>query len=964
MTDQSERWSRVEDLFFEALELDASARAGFVERHSGADDVLASEVLELLEAHTGDGGFDRVAESLGSAVATPASATMAGTRIGAYEVVEEIGRGGMGSVYLARRADGQFEQRVALKLHRSDITRDDVRRRFLAERQILARISHPNIAGLLDGGITEDGRSYFVMEYVDGSTLDKFCDEHRLDVPDRLRLFLSVCEAVQHAHRNLVVHRDLKPSNILVTADGSVKLLDFGIAKLLDAGEFAQPADLTQAGVRLLTPDYASPEQVLGEPITTSSDVYQLGLLLFELLTGSRPYRLAGSSIVELERVLTESDPTRPSTVVARVGSVPGVGGEPSFEPADERAAARSTTPDRLRRRLAGDLDNIVLMAMRREPDRRYPSAGDLAEDIQRHLEGHPVRAHTDTWSYRAGKFARRNRVGVATLAAVFVLVAGFGVAMARQARETAVALGRAEQVTEFLVGLFQSSSPEFARGDTVTVREVLDLGAERIRVELTEEPEVQTQLMSVVAQVYEHLELNDEALALRREVLGARRGALSTDDPDLTSAVVQLAVITAKEGEPDEARPLLEEGEERTRSSSLSRGDFAFQLGNVGFGWQVLGETDRAEALLEEALALHRSLPEPLENRVSTLTNLGNIRLVKADPDSAEVFLREGLAIRRELYDAGHPQIALSLVNLADALVQAGKPVAADSAAAEAIRIRREIYPEGHTALSSLVNIRAGILRSMGELEASEASYREALDGYLAVYGEQAIQVAMLRNSLAVVIKEMSRFAEAEALYRRALIVFQARYGDDHLNSAIVQTNLAWVISQQGRAIEAEGMYAPAVQSQRRARGRSPTVARVLVDWGLVRLDAGDPEGAITPLEEATGIFIDTVDPADAQALRARNALGRALVSLRRFEDAETQLTTAFRDATSPDLRSFTIPLSGGPLRSLGEARRSGALPSYDGRGTGVGRGRARTRPEPFRPAPRPHDPLTAPGR
>ena len=400
MTDQSERWSRVEDLFFEALELDASARAGFVERHSGADDVLASEVLELLEAHTGDGGFDRVAESLGSAVATPASATMAGTRIGAYEVVEEIGRGGMGSVYLARRADGQFEQRVALKLHRSDITRDDVRRRFLAERQILARISHPNIAGLLDGGITEDGRSYFVMEYVDGSTLDKFCDEHRLDVPDRLRLFLSVCEAVQHAHRNLVVHRDLKPSNILVTADGSVKLLDFGIAKLLDAGEFAQPADLTQAGVRLLTPDYASPEQVLGEPITTSSDVYQLGLLLFELLTGSRPYRLAGL----LDRVSWSACSPSPIRRALRRssrgwGASPGVGGEPSFEPADERAAARGTTPDRpsqaprgrsRQHRPHGDAPGAgPEIPVRRGSRRRHPAASRRPSGARSH--GHLV---------------------------------------------------------------------------------------------------------------------------------------------------------------------------------------------------------------------------------------------------------------------------------------------------------------------------------------------------------------------------------------------------------------------------------------------------------------------------------------------------------------------------------------------------------------------------------------------
>ena len=908
MTDRDERWGRVGDLFFEALELDAADREALLSRRCEGDDALASEVRELLHAHAGGGGFDRMAADMGAAVTDPGATTSVGARVGAYELVKEIGRGGMGSVFLARRADGQFEQEVALKLHRTDITRDDVQRRFMAERQILARISHPNIARLLDGGITEDGRSYFVMEHVDGLAIDEYCDERRFAVPDRLRMFISVCEAVQHAHRNLVVHRDLKPSNILVTADGTVKLLDFGIAKLLEAGESALPTDLTQAGVRLFTPDYASPEQVLGEPVTTSSDVYQLGVLLFELLTGSRPYQLTGSSMVELERVLTRSDPTRPSAMAAGVRTGDA---ESSSPPPDERAAARRSTPERLRRRLTGDLDNIVLMAMRREADRRYSSARDLADDVQRHLDAHPVRARPDSWGYRSSRFVRRNRVGVSALAALFVMVSAFGVDRARQARETALALARAEQVTGFLVSLFQSSSPELNRGETVTVRDVLDRGAERVRDELRAEPEVQTRLMSVMAEVYGHLELDEEVLALRQEVLATRRATLPADHPDLARALVQLATITATQGSPDESRPLLEEAEERSRSAAFADGELGFQLSNLGYGWQVLGEADRAEPLLEEALALRRGTAEPPAERVSTLTNLGNIRLARGDPDSAEVFFREGLAIRRAVLGPDHPDMATSLINLAEALVAQGEWASADSAANEALRIRRIIYPDGHSRVASAATTRAEILRGLGDLQGAEALYREALVGLIAALGDDDIRVALARNSLATLLDDLARFAESESLYRAALTVFRDRYGADHLNTAIIQTNLAKSIASQGRGAEAEPLYAPALEAYRAARGRHRSVARALLDWGDVRVDLEDETGALPLYGEALDIFLETVGAADPETLRARNALGRALVRLERFDEAESHLLAGLEAAdASAEFRSRATPL------------------------------------------------------
>jgi serine/threonine protein kinase len=393
--------------------------------------------------------------------AAPPPPDLAGQRFGPYQIVREIGRGGMGTVYLAGRADDQFKKRVALKILRGGFNTHEVLSRFRHERQILATLDHPNIASLLDGGSTPSGEPYFVMDYVEGTPIEQYCDSHQLSVAERITLFRQVCSAVQYVHQNLIVHRDLKPSNILVTPDGTPKLLDFGIAKILKPELIMTMVDATSADARVMTPAYASPEQVRGEPITTASDIYSLGVILYELLTGHRPYRVKNNSQHELSRAICEDDPDKPSTAVSRAEK------GPQRQPVtvEEVSRNRSSAPEKLQRSLKGDLDNILLKAMRKEPQRRYASVEQFSEDLRCHLANLPVSAHEDTLGYRVGKFVRRNRVPVAAaLLALASLVAGMTAALveARVAlRERARAESRFQDVrdlaTTFLFDIHDS---------------------------------------------------------------------------------------------------------------------------------------------------------------------------------------------------------------------------------------------------------------------------------------------------------------------------------------------------------------------------------------------------------------------------------------------------------------------------------------------------------------------------
>lgn len=440
----------LEQLLEAVLDQAPGARSQFLRDACAGNPALRAELEAILAGEAEDGPFDRLFCAFTEARSQEdADGLTPGQRLGPYEIERLLGRGGMGSVFKARRADGQFDQQVAIKVLRRDAAGGESRRHFLSERQILARLSHPNIARVFDGGLAGGGRPYLVMEYVDGTAIDRYCDERRLGIRERLRLFDEVCEAVDYAHRNLVIHRDLKPGNILVSADGRPKLLDFGVAKLLAAHD--EGGALTHTRWLPMTPDYASPEQVRGDPVTTTSDVYALGALLYELLSGHRPHRLGRMPPAEILRVLSDVEPLPPSQAVTTVEEGEGEEGSARRVTPEGVGRARGTEPRQLERCLRGDLDTIVLKALRKEPERRYAGAAGLAADIGRYLEGRPVLARADTVAYRSAKFARRHRAATALAVTIVLSLAGITATMAVQARRVARERDRADRAAELL---------------------------------------------------------------------------------------------------------------------------------------------------------------------------------------------------------------------------------------------------------------------------------------------------------------------------------------------------------------------------------------------------------------------------------------------------------------------------------------------------------------------------------
>ncbi|HSN70131.1 MAG TPA: serine/threonine-protein kinase, partial [Steroidobacteraceae bacterium] len=592
----SERWERIKAIYQRALDEPEDERRAFVERECGGDDELAAEVLELLDVPQGDADvIDEIVEE-----ARADEADVEGKRLGPYRLIRSIGRGGMGDVYLAERADEEFEQRVAIKVVSGARLSPALVDRFRQERQILANLDHPNVARLFDGGTTDDGMPYLVMEYVDGAAIVDAV-EH-LSLTERLELFLKICDAVQYAHSKLVVHRDLKPSNVLVTRDGTPKLLDFGIAKFLDedAGQ-----GLTRADVRVFTPEYASPEQLLGMPVTIATDVYGLGLMLYQVLSGELPFDAATNTSPELRELICHTEPDAPSRMARSRG----------------RAALAS--------RLEGDLDNIVLMALRKEPERRYETVRDLANDIRHHLERRPVLARAPSYSYRFGRFVSRNRVGVAaTTAAVTAALAMtvFYTIQLQQERDLARTERRtAEAATDFMVDLFSINEPDKGADRDITAREVLDAGAKKLDEGLEEQPRVRARLLQTVGRVYERLGDYDSAQRYLEEGVSLRRTVVDPLDEDLIRGIENLAWLYYRREDWDRAQQYATEAlgkwEARVGPDDPALSDVLNHLGTIAF-WK--DDMDGALAQYHRALALlDGDAEEIVKDRLVTMNNL-----------------------------------------------------------------------------------------------------------------------------------------------------------------------------------------------------------------------------------------------------------------------------------------------------------------------------------------------------
>jgi serine/threonine protein kinase/Flp pilus assembly protein TadD len=822
-----ERWQQIKTVLEDALERKGDDRTAFLAETCADDDELREEVESLLASE------DEVEDF----IETPVfrihpdgwEPLAAGERIGAYRVLREIGRGGMGSVYLAERADEVFEKQVAVKVVRRGMDTDEIVRRFHSERLLLARLDHPNIARLFDGGTTEDGRPYFVMEYVEGQPIDQYCDERKLPTRERLELFRQVCSAVHFAHQNLIVHRDLKPGNILVTAEGVPKLLDFGIAKLLGPDEdLLAPTRLDQ---RPMTPEYASPEQVRGDLVTTASDVYGLGVLLYVLLTGHRPYRAATGDPQSLAKAILDSDPPRPSTAVGR-----------TVEEVTPEAVSRVRDGEErlLRRRLAGDLDNIVLMAMRKEPQRRYASVDQLSNDIGRHLQNLPVIARKDTLGYRTAKFVGRHKLGLTVAALFLLMIAGFAVSWQRAVRERE----RSDVISKFLEDLFTNPDPSRARGQEITARQVLDAGVQAINTDLQDQPELRADLLATMGRVYRKLGLYESAKKLLEESLQLRGQSFGDNDLRTAESLHNLAGVLRDMGDNTGAERLVR----KALSIQLDQGemetlDYASGLNNLASILEDKGETDQAERYFKESLAIKRRLPKVDEDDIAlSLNNIAKVQSEQGDYRSAESTIREALEIRRRLA-GGLPDVgtATNLSTLASLLEDMGRLQEAEANYRESLKIRRQLFPKDphHPLIAKALSNLGYVLLAREKADEAEKCFREAL--MTPEERLKPIERASFLKNLASALLQLKRPAEAETKVREALAIFRQAEHPIPWRIADAESLLGACLTAQGRYKEAEPLlvqgYAVLAKDEGNGAARAPDALRRLVAlytaWG-----------------------------------------------------------------------------------------------------------------------------------
>jgi serine/threonine-protein kinase len=813
----------LQQILDEAQTLPPHERLRFIRDACASDSDLYASAMHELESRQQWFGTD-------GAVAPESpeddAVDLTGERIGPYRIVRSLGRGGMGEVFLAERADEQFQQQVAIKLVRRGLLSRNVQGRLKLERQILATLDHPNIARLFDGGTTTDGTPYIVMEFVDGEPIDVYCDSRCLSVEQRLRLFQVVCSAVHRAHQNLVVHRDLKPSNILVARDGTPKLLDFGIAKMLDDRQMMHTMAVTQADYRVLTPDHASPEQIRGDPITTASDTYVLGVVLYELLCGCKPFTLQGNRLGELERAICEATPPLPSMVVQAREDAAGI------------ARQRGTSPARLRRELAGDLDNIVLMAMRKEPERRYSSVEQFAADIDRYLQGMPVLARADAWSYRAGKFLVRHSLAVGLAAAFLALLVGFSVTTYFQAQRIAqerdlaeaeraraqAALERAEAVKEFLVNSFQLADPSHARGKEITAREILDQGAARIGKELRTQPDLQATLLDTIGSVYLSLDLPADAQPLIEQGLAVRRKLYGEHHVDVASSLYSLNRVYEKKGDLKTAEALavdsLAINSLLTGKQSLETAGSLCRLGVIEF---AKGDLAGAQQRLEECLRIRVALRGPdHEDLTSPLDNLARLAQARRDFPEAERLDREALRIDLLTRGKDHPQYIRHLHNLATTLHDQGDLDGAEKLYHQTIDLLRQVLGAEHSETIEATSNLGRLLEDRKHYDEAQQIYASALAATRKAHPEPHVDVANLLSDLGRLALLRKQYAEAEQRLREALQIYRATLPPGHSYTAGALTNLGRAQLELNRPQEAEATLQSALNEWSKAVGAS----------------------------------------------------------------------------------------------------------------------------------------------
>ncbi len=873
----NDEWRRISRILDEALAVSGPERAALIGRACGSDDELRARVTRMLAAATSDAFETPAAEFAADLIDDSVhgeAPDMEGRRIGAYRIERVLGVGGMGVVYLARRDDGHFEQSVALKLVRAANNDPIAMQRFADERQILADLDHPNLARLLDGGVTGDGSPYIAMEYVDGVPITEYCDAHDFGVDERLAIFEKVCNVVDHAHRNLIIHRDLKPTNIFVTKDGTVKLLDFGIAKLLDPARTFDKA-LTAADSSPLTPEYSSPEQLRAQPVTIASDIYSLGVLLYTLLARRQPYSLVGLSAAERERVVCDNVPVTPSDAVSHAP---------------------------LRKRLRGDLDSIVMMALRKEPERRYATARELAADIGRYRTNRPVAARPDSVGYRMSRFFRRNRASVVAAGLVVsALVAGLGIAswqahVAARERDQAKAEAEKRQaVSDALLDIIALADPGDSPVDVAAGKQVLDYAVNRVDAQFASQPDLLSKVLIGIGAGYGHMgewasaqDLLKRAVVLTRETFGAR----SLEEAEALEALGNSYIHT---NDFPRADSLLHECinirlEHYDENDSILVSDYS-GLATIAARQERFEDAERYHQKTVD-MRIAEVGPEHVYTAIC-YNNLATAQSALGKMEEAEANYRHSLEIW-EKQKTRNPDLAEGYHNFAIFLQSQGRARESADFNRKALDVYRELGLKG-SRYANFLNTLANGLNDTGDFAEAERIVRESMEMNIANLGENNMQVAANHLTLSRALVGLGRYDEALDHARTGYRVFESILGKDHRYTVAAQAYVGDAEWRSGRVESGRATLEVALERQSADPGDGGWRASQTLFW-LAQLDlhTGDPRSAEPRLRRAIELRLNRHPPESWAVAEIQAVLGDCLVRLGRAAEAREVLSTA----------------------------------------------------------------------
>lgn len=752
----SGRWLRISGHLDRILDTPTEDWPNGLDALRAEDPEIAADVAAMIDQHrrlTAEGFLDSTPPM------QPVETSLAGLAIGAYTLQSTIGYGGMGSVWKATRSDGRFEGEAALKLLNAALVGRGGEERFKREGTILARLTHPNIARLIDAGVSTTGQPYLVLELIDGGRhIDAYCDDERLSVEERIRLFLDVQAAVSHAHANLVVHRDLKPSNVLVTTDGQVKLLDFSIAKLIE--DHPDQPRLTREAGSALTPKYAAPEQVTNGPITTATDVYSLGVLLYELLSGRHPAGDA-TSPSEFIKAVADTEPARLSSAVPI-----------SSADAALVAASRATTPERLRRALRGDLDTILAKALRKDPSQRYGSVSEFADDLRRFVDHQPISARRETLRYRAAKFSRRHwrglTLGTAAAAMLIATVTFYTIELAAERDRARVEAEKASRVSELMTDLLLGVDPYRAPDlRQPSVANILAAGAERVSSDLRDQPQVQVELLNTIGRTYQRMGLNDKALPILERALEIGRRTFKSDDLHVAQS-----------------------------------------LNDIGVLQRAVGHYEAALPMLDESLAIRRRLLGTYDNFVAvTLVEKARVLRDLGRSSDATAPALEALEIRKKIYGDEHRETAVSKADVARLWLERGDLDRAEKLYREAYETTRRLLGEERPNTAANKASLATVLNAKGQSAEAERLYRESLETERRIFGANSPEAATRLNNLALIVESQGRFADANTMFDESLRILEPSLGAEHPQVLTVKLNAARVRIARGQIAGTEAI-------------------------------------------------------------------------------------------------------------------------------------------------------------